>query len=76
MCKLSAYHTGKPLLRYLSNVIPGRNNAGINLFLDNCLRFILFIIAHTKPRACGNMFTFHRNVSASYLKLASIRACN
>lgn len=76
MCKLSAYHTGKLLLRYLPNVIPGRNNAGINLFPDNCVWFILFIIVHSKPRARREMFTFHRNVSACHLKVASIRECN
>lgn len=38
MCKLSAYHTGKPLLKVLvQNVIPGRNNAGINLSHDTCV---------------------------------------
>lgn len=73
MCKLSANHTGKPLLRYLSNVQPGRNNAGINMFLENCIWLTLFIMMQTKPQAFRNMFTFSQSVSESYLKLSLVR---
>lgn len=62
MWKRSANHKGKPILRSLSDVIPGRNNAGINLFCDNCVQLIALITVRTEPEASGNAFTFHQSV--------------
>lgn len=70
MWKRSANHKGKPILRCLSDVIPGRNNAGINLFCDNCVRLIALITVRTEPEASGNAFTFHQSVLAFHVKEA------